>query len=154
MESAASSPHMMARKPLTERPPQGWAQHQSRKVAASHKRVYGKRGIASSRAVLSDQFLDENEIEHATGKGIENENENENELGHQILKKMTEQAITLPAPPAPPPESCFSQDDAKTVAPAHLARKAQKSCKSQHGLVSNPLALLTLSRSALRWSSN
>jgi hypothetical protein len=106
-------------------------------VAPSHKRVYGKRGTASSRAVLSDHFLDENEIELEIGNGTDNE------IDNQILKTITEQA-SLPAPPAPPLDSYLSQDVAKIVTPA------QKPLKTQDGLVSTPSALLALFMSIFR----
>jgi hypothetical protein len=120
----------MARRPLTERSAQGWAQLPSRKLGPSHKRVYGKKGIAASRAVLSHQFLDENEIE----------------IDHQILEKITEQAISPPATPATRPDPRLSQEDAKIDPPAPVAPVAQESSKPQSGLVSiirSPLLALS-----------
>lgn len=53
----------MGRKPLTERSALGRIQQNRIRMIGSQKRTYGKGGTASSRAVLSNPFLDENEID-------------------------------------------------------------------------------------------
>jgi hypothetical protein len=59
---------IMAREPLTEKSGQGQLLQRRTAVQGSHKRAYGKGGTASSRAVLSDLYLDENEIEEQMSK--------------------------------------------------------------------------------------
>lgn len=103
----------------------------------SQKRVYGKRGTASSRAVLSDQFLDENEIDK------------------QMLKKGPGQAVSRSSssssslsplsPLSPFSDPLLSEDDAKPVPPAPVAPVVHKGKRIQSVLVSVPSALgLTL----------
>lgn len=84
-------PQAMARRPLTERAAQGRTQQPGRRMEGSGRRAYGKGGTASSRAVLSDHFLDENEIEDHIAKM---------NLG-QVASPSPSKNDAKPFPPAP-----------------------------------------------------
>ena len=84
------------------------------------KRVYGKGSTASSRAVLSEQFLDENEVDQQIVQGGR---------GKAVSPLSSSLSSTL--------SSALSlQDDAKSVPPAPAVSVSEKDEEVQNPLVS------------------
>jgi hypothetical protein len=98
----------MSRRPLTERSAQGRTQQPRRKMAGSQKQAYGKGGSASSKAVLSDNFFDENEID----------------------QQMVKMNLGQSKPPLPP------KDDAKPVPPTPSVPLVNESQETRNDPVS------------------
>ena len=108
----------MTRRPLTERSAQGRTQQPRRRIEGSHKRAYGKGGTASSRAVLYEQFFDENKIEEQMSKMS---------LG-QAVSLLPSETDAKPIPPAPPVPVARRGKDVETVPVSDLPRPSLSFC--------------------------
>ncbi|KAF7504476.1 hypothetical protein GJ744_002156 [Endocarpon pusillum] len=124
-----TSSHIMARRPLTERSAQGWNQQPGRRMGGSQKRVYGKGSTASSRAVLSEQFLDENEVDQQIVQGGR---------GNAVSPLSSSLSSALLSALSP-------EDDAKHVSPAPAGSISEKGKEFQSLLVVDSAAATYIS---------